>query len=420
MRIAEFQNKCQQKRCCHKKVGYTGRRRIRCKDFDLKQCAERFWRYCDWDCNEKRVKERKKQKKSKSKAKKKKKKSNDYHFQSRVFKEFDPANGVFKNYFTDDKNKDIFFSNDMNVNFAKLSTKELQKRSSILERGECGEVYEYKYEDKKDLQNIFFDSKKTKISNSRNFKPNSKNKPGMDDVDDNDDNGIGKRRRMPVHAPDDRKQIKSKRYPWRTNGYILFDSRNNTYGCTGTLIGSDIVLTAGHCVHEGNGGGWFFNFRFYPNVVSIDDVDDSNMYTDWSAATFAKWARDGDIGYDFGWIVLNEYPGTQLGWLGFGYDDGLEPDTYFNTVGYPGDKQPITKWKQYCAHNVIDQYTMLSTTCDSSYGQSGAPTYLYWSRTRTRIIYGVLHGGNAFYNVYPKMTASKYHTLCDYTHNCDD
>jgi V8-like Glu-specific endopeptidase len=62
-------------------------------------------------------------------------------------------------------------------------------------------------------------------------------------------------------------------YPYRTNGLLFFKNNdpNNTqyYVCSAAVIRANLIVTAGHCVHEGKGtdrpnGGWFKDFLFVP------------------------------------------------------------------------------------------------------------------------------------------------------------
>ncbi|MCC6304461.1 MAG: trypsin-like serine protease, partial [Rhodobacteraceae bacterium] len=62
---------------------------------------------------------------------------------------------------------------------------------------------------------------------------------------------------------DSRMLLKTGLYPNRAVGLITYQGRHH---CTGWLISSNTVVTAGHCVHQGGGGSWYdrTQMRFYP------------------------------------------------------------------------------------------------------------------------------------------------------------
>ncbi|WP_331723636.1 MULTISPECIES: hypothetical protein [unclassified Streptomyces] len=79
--------------------------------------------------------------------------------------------------------------------------------------------------------------------------------------------------------------------PYRQNaapvGKIFFDTPEGTAVCSGTVVKdpahpgrSDLVWTAGHCVHAGMEGGWFRNIAFVPD------------FNDTAAASTASGASD--------------------------------------------------------------------------------------------------------------------------------
>lgn len=55
-------------------------------------------------------------------------------------------------------------------------------------------------------------------------------------------------------------------YPYRTVGKLFFTTPTGNKTCSASVIGKRVLLTAGHCVHNGNGSnsGWFTNFLFIP------------------------------------------------------------------------------------------------------------------------------------------------------------
>ncbi|ONK10769.1 hypothetical protein [Streptomyces sp. MP131-18] len=66
-------------------------------------------------------------------------------------------------------------------------------------------------------------------------------------------------------------------------GKVFFDSPEGPMVCSGTVVAdpnapgqSNLVATAGHCVHAGSGGGWYRNLSFVPaynnNGLSADEL----------------------------------------------------------------------------------------------------------------------------------------------------
>jgi V8-like Glu-specific endopeptidase len=57
-----------------------------------------------------------------------------------------------------------------------------------------------------------------------------------------------------------------KKWPWQPTGRLFFSTPGGTSWCSASTIGARIVVTAGHCVHSGVGGGagWYSNWQFIP------------------------------------------------------------------------------------------------------------------------------------------------------------
>lgn len=114
-------------------------------------------------------------------------------------------------------------------------------------------------------------------------------------------------------------------------GKVFFDSPEGPAVCSGTVIKdvgnpgkSNLVWTAGHCVHAGRGGGWYRNIVFVPAYNDLGrparDMDSAgaseiapygNWWADW-AATSNGWIQQGsDTGGDgavYDYAVLHVKP----------------------------------------------------------------------------------------------------------------
>ena len=106
-------------------------------------------------------------------------------------------------------------------------------------------------------------------------------------------------------------------------GKVFFDSPEGSMVCSGTVVKdvnhpgkSNLVWTAGHCVHAGKGGGWYRNIEFVP---SYNDLGESASRLSNASATeiapygqwWADWASTSNQ-----WIQ----GGSETGGAGAAYD----------------------------------------------------------------------------------------------------
>jgi len=135
--------------------------------------------------------------------------------------------------------------------------------------------------------------------------------------------------------------------PHRFSGWFLFTAADNgTYRCTASLIAPSILVTAGHCVHQGGNGdaGWIRSGTFYPAYRGGESPLYGSATSAWVIAT-SGWYSQGQIdqGYDVGLIVLNNRTGTSTeigyytGWFGTCFHYCLQEFWYNSQLGYPGN-----------------------------------------------------------------------------------
>lgn len=178
---------------------------------------------------------------------------------------------------------------------------------------------------------------------------------------DGDDMGI-----LSVIGTDGRTRVTDTTvFPYRAIVHIS----SSIGGCTGWMISSRTVATAGHCIHNGS---WATNV-----VVAPGRNGSSYPYGTCTAASLhsvSGWTSSKDTNYDYGAIRLNCSVGNTTGWIGFRWTSSSLTGVAENISGYPGDKTTGTQWQH--ADQIRNTLTYkLEYQNDTYGGQSGSPVY---------------------------------------------
>ncbi|MEV6589168.1 trypsin-like serine peptidase [Streptomyces acidicola] len=134
------------------------------------------------------------------------------------------------------------------------------------------------------------------------------------------DQGISDPEPAPVEATPEKTPYHQSAAPV---GKVFFDSPEGSKVCSGTVVKdvnhpgrSNLVWTAGHCVHAGSSGGWYRNIVFVPayNDLGKSESDLSNASPQ-EIAPFGPWWADWAAASDE-WIA----GGSETGGAGAAYD----------------------------------------------------------------------------------------------------
>lgn len=178
-----------------------------------------------------------------------------------------------------------------------------------------------------------------------------------------------------IIGPDDeRKPVANlDAFPFRAVVSILADGSS----CSGWLYGSDVVATAGHCIHK--------KARWSSKVT----VRTPNWPYQTCAAralfTTAGWALDEDERYDYGAIKLACRMGTTAGWLGYGWGQKLQAKMTTTVIGFSAGRDG--KPQLFTSPGTIDGLAegQLFYNNDTGEQTSGAPVIAVGACTRCAV-----------------------------------
>lgn len=177
-----------------------------------------------------------------------------------------------------------------------------------------------------------------------------------------------------------------------TTGKVFFTSGGSRYVCSGSAVESaqnSLVLTAGHCVHDGGSTGQYVsNWIFYPRYKSAADP----VLGAWTAApgdlfaTSAWTTRSNAYEDDAAFAKVSNPTYTSLE-AAVASQNATTPSVAFthptngtkiHSFGYPAARPYNGATLIYCSGGVTTGYdgrTTLSIPCNMTGGSSGGPWY---------------------------------------------
>ncbi len=192
-------------------------------------------------------------------------------------------------------------------------------------------------------------------------------------------------------------------YPYSAIGLITFDDQaGNSYQCTGSMVGKNVVLTNAHCVWDTSSGVFYRNHKFQAGFQVL--ASKQNAAAQATKLVVAKAYQKGDESIDFAFLVLDKNVGEQTGWLG---TTDMKARWYrsdrFYVSGYGTNYTKVpagitvqsknTKACRVTRASVTSWFSDLVHDCDTGPGNSGSALFTYIDGKPYAV--GVHHGGTS-------------------------
>ena len=168
-----------------------------------------------------------------------------------------------------------------------------------------------------------------------------------------------------IFLPDDRNLPITQAYPWTAVG------RLSNSGCTGTLIGKSLVLTAAHCLLPSEKDGSKGSFELF--MKSGKHLASAKITKTWMGSSYPA----GDRSKDWALAQLSIPLGLQYGWFG---TDGTKPSVG-DQVSLAGYSMDLAAGRSLSVHKECrirgKENKLILHDCDSSRGASGAALFAW-------------------------------------------
>jgi V8-like Glu-specific endopeptidase len=163
-----------------------------------------------------------------------------------------------------------------------------------------------------------------------------------------------------------------------TAGKLFFTDNGLNYVCSASTINNNyknLIITAGHCVHSGQGGAWHSNIVFAPAYYNGQS---GYGLWNWSGArTFTSWISSSDFSHDQAFVTLQQRNGANLvdtvGGNGLVWGNSTtQPNT--RIWGWPAEPPYNGEVPYYCDGSTYAWGgTDAALTCSMNGGASGGP-----------------------------------------------
>lgn len=179
-------------------------------------------------------------------------------------------------------------------------------------------------------------------------------------------------------------------YPTRTVGKLYFrdPATNLNYVCSGSMIKKGVVLTSGHCIHNGS-NRFYTDFVFRPGLRNL--VYPYGTWSNWvQGRTTTAWVTGGGgVPNTADWATIVFGPnasnlriGNYTGWLG--YQSAICSGRHQTTVGYPQNLDSgVQMHRSESQANSYGSLNNCTWGTDMSGGSSGGPVVLNFQQTYT-------------------------------------
>lgn len=168
----------------------------------------------------------------------------------------------------------------------------------------------------------------------------------------------------------------------QTVGKVYFTTPGGgSASCSASTVASGkrrLVMTAGHCVHQGSGGQWYSNWQFVPRYR--DGVRPFGTFAAYQLTSRTAWVNSSSYSEDMGIAIMHNggnwgmkvvdtVGGNGMRW-NWGYNVPL-----VTALGYPsnlggGESQYYCQSGTWYAHDEV-----IRMWCNMTYGSSGGPWF---------------------------------------------
>lgn len=184
-------------------------------------------------------------------------------------------------------------------------------------------------------------------------------------------------------------------WPRFIHGKLFFSEGGRNFVCSATVVNQSLLITAGHCVSDGN-GNFATNFLFCPGYSQSGPMAGVGCWGGFPG-TVRRYLDDGETDYDYGCLITNssgtvrnQPVGAVTGWAGwavnfptfqptlaFGYPAGapFQGDTIqqvASTEWYVSDRSPGSQLSKYIGSDLTG-------------GSSGGGWFLSWRHPSVEI-----------------------------------
>ena len=201
--------------------------------------------------------------------------------------------------------------------------------------------------------------------------------------------GVGQKIPQPGTTPDAHTAVTALRV-----GALFEHDASGDHFCTASVVdspGQDLLITAAHCINNGNGSGYQTDIVFIPDYRDGDAP--YGIWTPRQLIVAPQWADSADQDYDVGFVVLAPLNGQKIQQVLGGDKLGTDAsyDYLVRVTGYPSTgSTPIT-----CLNWTSEKSaTQLQFDCGGyTGGTSGSPWVANFDpSSRTGTIVGVIGG----------------------------